>query len=138
MQDRMHRAGFRYEVSHRVPVSDSIANESPLNTSCDRPDGRLYGTLMRTPGHDKALILGLMTGEGDLRSEEPLPETQCQDGNVHVVWNGVPSHRSLDSTSSCGIYKQNKIIQCATKVMCIGILYNKIGQIIKKKDEINE
>ena len=109
MQDRMHRAGFRYEVSHRVPVSDSIANESPLNTSCDSPDARLYGTLMRTPGHDKALILGLMTGEGDLRSGETLPNTQCQDGNVHVVWNSVPSHRSLDSTSLCGMCGRDEI-----------------------------
>ena len=109
MQDRSHRAGFRYQESSRAPVSDFVANETPLNTTCDGPDGRLYGTLMRTPGDDKPLILGLMTGEGDLLCDDTLPEIQCQDGNVHVTWSGTPSRRSLDSTAACGMCGRDEI-----------------------------
>ena len=86
MEDRMDRMGFRYQGLNRTPVSDSVANEAPLKASCDSADGRLYGTLMRTPGEDKALIIGLMTGEGDLRQDDPLPRIQTEDGNVHVTW----------------------------------------------------
>ena len=109
MEDRMDRMGFRYKGHNRTPVSDSVANEAPLKTSCDSADGRLYGTLMRTPGEDKALIIGLMTGEGDLRENDPLPRIQTEDGNVHVLWEGVPSHRSLDSTSSCGMCGREEV-----------------------------
>ena len=62
----MNRLGFKYEGANRTPVSDFVANEAPLKTSCNSSNGLLYGTLMRTPGEDKALIIGLMTGEGDL------------------------------------------------------------------------
>ena len=109
MQDRSQRAGFRFQEHSRHPVSDAVASEAPLNTTCDSPDGRLYGTLMRTPGEDKPLILGLMTGEGDLPRDNQLPEVQCQDGHVHVIWSGIPSRRSLDSTAACGMCGRDEI-----------------------------
>ena len=64
---------------------------------------------MRTPGEDKALIIGLMTGEGDLRRIDKLPEVQVQEDNVHVIWEGAPSRRLLDSTSSCGLCGRDEI-----------------------------
>ena len=105
----MNRMGFKYDGPNRTPVSDFVANEAPLKTSCNSSDGRLYGTLMRTPGDDEALIIGLMTGEGDLRRIDKLPEIQAQEGNVHVIWDGAPSRRSMDSTSSCGLCGREEI-----------------------------
>ena len=105
----MNRLGFKYEGANRTPVSDFVANEAPLKTSCNSSNGLLYGTLMRTPGEDKALIIGLMTGEGDLRRIDNLPEIQVQEDNVHVIWEGAPSRRLLDSTSSCGLCGRDEI-----------------------------
>ena len=90
-------------IEKSVPTIDSIAVEIPLQTTSDRNDRKLYGTLMRTPGKDMELIIGLMISSGDLLVNEQIPEVTISSNSVHVAISNIHSERLLNSTSSCGI-----------------------------------
>ena len=74
MDGTNHRPGIKYNTEKSTLVIDTIAVEIPLQTSSEREDGKLYGTLMRTPGKDLELIIGLMISSGDLLAGEQIPE----------------------------------------------------------------
>ena len=103
MDETKQRPAIKYSDTDAKPIVDTIAVETPLQTSSDREDGKLYGTLMRTPGNDIELILGLMISSGDLQMNEEIPEIQLSGNCIHVSVSSTNSERSLDSTSSCGI-----------------------------------
>ena len=103
MDGTNQRPGIKYNTEKSTPVIDTIAVEIPLQTSSEREDGRLYGTLMRTPGKDLELIIGLMISSGDLLAGEQIPEIKISTNSVHVTIGKTISERIIDSTSSCGI-----------------------------------
>ena len=109
MDGTNERAAIRHSLHESIPVVDIIAIESPLQTSSDRDDGKLYGTLMRTPGHDKELILGLMISSGDLLPNHEIPNIQLSSNSIHVSINSTNSERIIDSTSACGICGRENI-----------------------------
>ena len=103
MDETNQRPGIKYSIEKSVPTIDSIAVEIPLQTTSDRNDRKLYGTLMRTPGKDMELIIGLMISSGDLLVNEQIPEVTISSNSVHVAISNIHSERLLNSTSSCGI-----------------------------------
>jgi FdhD protein len=100
---------------------DLVAVESPLTVTVSHPHEtatRSLGVLMRTPGDDDVLVLGLLHAEGvirgmgDVASVEPhavLNESGETGDAVHValvssVDVGVlPGERPLVTTSACGL-----------------------------------
>ncbi|MEC7688351.1 MAG: hypothetical protein VX514_04835, partial [Candidatus Thermoplasmatota archaeon] len=84
MDETNQRPGIKYSIGKSVPTIDSIAVEIPLQTTSDRNDGKLYGTLMRTPGNDLELIIGLMISSGDLLVNEQIPEINISSNCAHV------------------------------------------------------
>ncbi len=103
MDETHQRPAVRYSNLDSRPVIDNVAVEQPLHTSSDREDGKLYGTLMRTPGHDRELILGLLISSGDLFHTDVIPMIKQSKNRIHVSITSTKSERILDSTSSCGI-----------------------------------
>jgi FdhD protein len=101
-------------------AEDALAGEEPLQVLLG---GRPLTVLMRTPGHDLELVLGLLWAEGIVRDrgqvrelvisaeageEETavrvraeLVESNCVDVRLSVA--GRPARRFLPSTSACGI-----------------------------------
>ena len=100
---------------------DLVAVESPLTVTVSHPHetaSRSLGVLMRTPGDDDVLVLGLLYAEGvirgmgDVTSVEPraVADAAGETGDaVHVklassVDVGVlPGERPLVTTSACGL-----------------------------------
>ena len=103
MDETNQRPGIKYSNGNSVPTIDSIAVEIPLQTTSDRNDGKLYGTLMRTPGKDLELIIGLMISSGDLLVDQQIPEINISPNCVHVSISNISSERLQNSTSACGI-----------------------------------
>ena len=103
MDESNQRPGIKYSTGKSVPTVDSIAVEIPLQTTSDKDDGKLYGTLMRTPGKDLELIIGLLISSGDLLVNEQIPEINISSNCVHVSISRTNSERLQNSTSSCGI-----------------------------------
>ena len=64
MEGANNRGGIKFDAITNSPIIDTISVELPLTTSSDRLDGKLYGTLMRTPGNDKELIIGPVALKG--------------------------------------------------------------------------
>ncbi|MFL2977094.1 MAG: formate dehydrogenase accessory sulfurtransferase FdhD [Candidatus Thalassarchaeaceae archaeon] len=109
MDETNQRPGIKYSIEKSAPTIDSIAVEIPLQTTSDRNDRKLYGTLMRTPGKDMELIIGLMISSGDLLVNEQIPEVTISSNIVHVAISNIHSERLLNSTSSCGICGRENI-----------------------------
>ena len=77
--------GFLNQIFNReILLATLIAVEIPLQNHVDKDDGRLYGTLMRTPGEDLALIIGLLISSGDLLVNEQIPEINISDGTASM------------------------------------------------------
>ncbi len=136
MDETNQRPGIKYSKGKYVPTIDSIAVETPLQTTSDRNDGKLYGTLMRTPGNDLELIVGLMISSGDLLLNEQIPEINISSNCVHVSISKTKSERLLNSTSSCGICGRENveivpIPDCSTMPK-LNIHVDIIKKIIKK------
>jgi len=109
MDETNQRPGIKYSIEKSVPTIDSIAVEIPLQTTSDRNDGKLYGTLMRTPGNDLELIIGLMISSGDLLDNDQIPEINISSNSVHVSISNTSSERLQNSTSSCGICGRDNV-----------------------------
>lgn len=100
---------------------DLVAVESPLTVTVSHPHEtatRSLGVLMRTPGDDDVLVLGLLHAEGviramgDVTSVEPhavLDESGETADAVHVALASsvdvglLPGERPLVTTSACGL-----------------------------------
>jgi FdhD protein len=100
---------------------DLVAVESPLTVTVSHPHEtatRSLGVLMRTPGDDDVLVLGLLHAEGvirgmgDVASVEPravVDESGETGDAVHVALASsvdigvLPGERPLVTTSACGL-----------------------------------
>ena len=100
---------------------DLVAVESPLTVTVSHPREtatRSLGVLMRTPGDDDVLVLGLLHAEGvirgmaDVASVEPhavVDESGETGDAVHVALSSsvdlgvLPGERPLITTSACGL-----------------------------------
>lgn len=81
---------YREGWTHR---DDAIAVEEPLELRLRLPErGLPLGVLMRTPGHDRDLLLGWLVSEGLLPQAFAL-DADPQNGNVwHLC---TPEHERL-------------------------------------------
>ena len=112
------RGIVRLRGSHRSPVPDELAVESPLVLALE---GAVLATLMRTPGHDIELSAGWLVVEsgvnaaGDVRV---LRECREQDTDrVHIVLRpGVrpPRPRAFVTSAACGV--------CSADVLDLSLL----------------
>ena len=57
MERANERPAIRHDSLTHSPIIDKIAIEEPLNTSSNRPDRTLYGSLMRTPSQFKQILI---------------------------------------------------------------------------------
>ncbi|MBA6391940.1 formate dehydrogenase accessory sulfurtransferase FdhD [Colwellia sp. BRX10-3] len=123
-------AKFRYSTEGRVLQLDHVIIEQPLqirllwqapNSAVNQ--SQVFSITMRTPGDDKALIIGLMLSEGVIEDyhqlESILPEIdehEAQASNAKVIENQwevklkaglIPDIKSLErfqvTYSSCGL-----------------------------------
>ncbi len=95
---------------------DLVAVESPLEVVLSQGEGtRSLGLLMRTPGDDRDLVLGLLFGESVIRSaadvmalEAPAADARDVAAQVRVTLSAdvdlsCVSERALAGTSACGL-----------------------------------
>lgn len=101
---------------------DLVAVESPLTVTISHPAAespRVLGVLMRTPGDDEQLVLGLLHAEGVVRSRADVvsieeraaadPVSTTDGDRVHVALApavdaaALPGARPLATTSACGL-----------------------------------
>lgn len=109
---------WRREASGRWrSVDDAVAREEPLEI---RVNGRAIAVVMRTPGHDDALVAGFLLTEGVIRDRAQLtairPYPRNRDGNVIdvVLADGVVVDlarltRHVFGASSCGLCGKTSI-----------------------------
>lgn len=109
MERANERPAIRHDSLTHSPIIDKIAIEEPLNTSSNRPDRTLYGSLMRTPGNDLELIIGMLISSGDLLIDENIPEIDIQENCAHVSINSTNSNRIIDGTSACGLCGREEV-----------------------------
>jgi FdhD protein len=110
-----HRAGvLKYGDAAGERIEDRLAGEEPLEI---RVNGEPLTVVMRTPGHDKELVLGLLFGEGVIRTRADaealsiLPNGEHPDlENIIDVKLGDTApgverrwQRNFLSASSCGL-----------------------------------
>ena len=105
----------RFTGRRAVPGRDSVAREEPLEIQLD---GTSLAVVMRTPGHDEELALGLLWSEAVIRSLDDVvsvrhattaPSPEAADNILHVgLHSGVRVdwqrlRRNLYASASCGI-----------------------------------
>ena len=120
MNDRVAIAAVkRLGGASTRPDQDLVAVESPLTLTVSHPaiaSDRALGVLMRTPGDDEHLVLGLLHAEGVVRTigdvisiEHRVPPDATGGDGVHVVLAAsvdagvIPGSRPLPATSACGL-----------------------------------
>jgi FdhD protein len=92
-------------------TSDELVIEAPLQININN---KSYTVVMRTPGNDKDLILGLLYAEDIYKSPLPIPIKIIEKNyNIPSIINvtiaadnlgkGYLNKRTLLSVSSCGI-----------------------------------
>lgn len=106
---------LRVEAGARVPRSDRVAVEAPLDI---RLQGQPFVMTMRTPGDDAALAVGFLRSEGvvtsadDIAHVRPLVHDDAPDGIVDVTLQGaaldrlpdvLAARRQVTATSACGV-----------------------------------
>jgi FdhD protein len=91
---------------------DLVAAEAPLSivvSAQDRPDEMPLGILMRTPGDDRDLVIGLLHAEGVIRHAADVHRWHDTPDRVHVVLGAtadvaaLTAHRGELTTSACGL-----------------------------------
>lgn len=117
---QVHRPG-------QVAASDQVAVEAPLTV---RSGGRPWLTLMRSPGHERALIAGLLRAEAIVqRADELLAVQACSqlddpdhEGHVYdlrlapeAAARMAERRRASVSVSSCGVCGKEQIERCLTQ-----------------------
>jgi FdhD protein len=105
---------LKWSTSGKIAARDSLAIEEPLEI---RLGGRRFTVTMRTPGHDRELVAGLLQGEGfvevasDIEEIRPLRTRKgSPEPNMLDVLLNVPSaqlrerlKRNFMTSSSCGV-----------------------------------
>ncbi|GIW71635.1 MAG: sulfurtransferase FdhD [Planctomycetota bacterium] len=94
------------------PGRDAVALEQPLEL---RVDGQVLAVLMRTPGHDRELAVGLLAAEGVVRA--PGDVAAIAESELAVALTLAPaarartpaSRRLLLTTSACGVCAQTAL-----------------------------
>ena len=116
MADRaLHPAGVvKYGDANGQRVDDQLAVEEPLEI---RVDGSPLTVVMRTPGQDRELALGLLFGEGIIRMARDVERITARPNGEHPELENIldcelePSAPGVDrrwqrqfvSASSCGV-----------------------------------
>jgi len=112
MTDRVTVAPItRVEHGRARTDQDLVAIEAPLTVRLTQPShgvDRSLGVIMRTPGDDRDLVLGLLHAEGVIRGMDDVASIDASDEAVHVVLApaATPSAaagRALEATTSCGL-----------------------------------
>jgi FdhD protein len=103
----------RYRAGAVEAADDRVAVEAPLEI---RIDGRPLSVTLRTPGHDRALSIGFLAGEGLISARSDiagvdLTTAACEDepdkANVRLApgvrldWSRLERH--FAATSACGL-----------------------------------
>jgi len=109
MEGASDRSAIRHESLNRTPTIDKIAIESPLKTSSNNENSTLYGTIMRTPGNDLELMVGMLISSGDLLNGDDIPEINIISNSAHVSIDSTQSKRTIDGTSACGLCGRDDI-----------------------------
>lgn len=100
---------------------DEVALEEPLSLRVSTPQGSSpLTTLMRTPGHDRELLLGWLLAEGLLPESFEL-QSDAENPNVwHLKTSGyarlLASARLTVMTSACGVCGTGNIEQLLSQV----------------------
>ncbi|HET9102733.1 MAG TPA: formate dehydrogenase accessory sulfurtransferase FdhD [Solirubrobacteraceae bacterium] len=100
------------EVRHDG-VLDHVAIEEPLEI---RVDDAPLAVTMRTPGHDEALALGFLFGEGLIDGPRAVGLTADLAANTVVVTGPLAHHpgaRNFYTSSSCGVCGKGALEQVA-------------------------
>jgi FdhD protein len=114
------RAVTRYTQDPPVHDQDLVAVEAPISLLLHPHAGpsRNLGLLMRTPGHDEDLAVGMLSSEGVIEHASVViriettdleAEADAQTGAVVLVWvgpkadTGAISDRVGTATSACGL-----------------------------------
>ena len=113
----------RIAGGHARTDQDLVAAEAPVSIQLYQPDAparQPFGVLMRTPGDDADLVLGLLHGEGVITSATDVitmhhrpapPDENRPDAAGDVIEVELASHidlenvagRAMASTSACGL-----------------------------------
>lgn len=107
-------------MGHQTELTDWVATEEPLELRLHTSNSFLpLAVLMRTPGHDRELLLGWLVSEGLLPRRytlEPDPE------NANVWHLHTPEHERLAagarlgvSSSACGVCGSGSIERLAVR-----------------------
>jgi len=88
MRDRSsHRARVvHYSEAAGARAEDQLAAEEPLEV---RIDGEPLTVMMRTPGHDRELVLGFLFGEGIIRSDTDVRAVNLVPNGEHPELENV-------------------------------------------------
>jgi FdhD protein len=101
----------RVEHGRARTDQDLVAIEAPLTVQLKQPSGganRSLGVVMRTPGDDRDLILGLLYAEGVIRAPDDVTSIEAADDTVAVTLAATATPaaaggRALDATTACGL-----------------------------------
>ncbi len=104
-------------------ICDALTVEEALQININ---GKAFTVSMRTPGHDKSLVRGMLHSEGILEKADWHPDIllmkENEDGVVSIVdvkipedklGSGYSNSRSLLSVSSCGICGKTELSDLA-------------------------
>ncbi|PNY82652.1 formate dehydrogenase accessory sulfurtransferase FdhD [Deinococcus koreensis] len=110
----------RFQAGQRGEQDDTVAVEEPLELRLHTPETSLpLAVLMRTPGHDRELLLGWLVSEGLL----PHGYDLAPDGENANVWHlHTPEYERLAqgarlgvSSSACGVCGSGSIERLAVR-----------------------
>lgn len=119
-QEVASTAAHRFTPHGSETFMDVVAVEEPLELRLHGEDAPLtLAVLMRTPGHDRELLLGWLVSEGLLPVEFDLAP---DDGNPNVWHLHTPEHSRVAagarlgvSSSACGVCGTGSIERLAVK-----------------------
>ena len=103
------RPVVRIESGQRKPTKDLMARERALSLSVEDAAGKIveYGILMRTPGDDEALVIGLLHSEGIISNPADVADSHVLADAAFITLSAsaadLPSSRHLTATAACGI-----------------------------------
>ena len=100
MEERV--AAQRVMGGEAYPLEEMVAVEEPLEIHIN---GQPWITTMRTPGHDRDLVLGLLYSEGLLSDIHDIDQFQVEDNVVLIEGQiSIDGHtRGFVRSSSCGV-----------------------------------
>lgn len=119
-QDIRRVAVIRHAAGSGQHALDEVAVEEPLELRLVQPGGPLtLAVLMRTPGHDRQLLLGWLASEGLLPDEFKLVP-DVENGNIWYITASEQERlaagaRLSVSSSACGVCGTGSIERLAVR-----------------------